>query len=410
MLRGIRVCIDIVVSCVQLLVRRLVTCFLPLLFVPTALAAPFTPQSDQQVLEQLPARAADPRMREMVDLRRRLSASPRDVSLAVQLARRYYDEVAAEGDPRYIGYAQAALAPWWDLLEPPLPVRVTRAVLRQFSHEFDASVADLTAAVRQDPDNGEAWSWLAAIAMVQARYADVRTACAHMAPLASPLIGVACVAAVDSLTGKADAAAAALRSALQKSADATAAEKLWALTRLAEIDGRRGDATAAEASFRSALALGITDGYLLAAYADFLLDQRRPAEVLALLKDHERSDLLLLRLALAAKAASAPKAAAWAADLAARFDAARLRGDTVHQKEEARFALAIQGQAARALALARANYAVQREPADARTLLEAALAAGQPAAAEPALKWMADNGAESAVLRALAAKLKGSKP
>src|SRR5688572_25446689 len=35
-----------------------------------AVAAPFLPQSDQQVLEKLPARATDPKMRELTALRR----------------------------------------------------------------------------------------------------------------------------------------------------------------------------------------------------------------------------------------------------------------------------------------------------------------------------------------------------
>lgn len=402
------VCIDTVVSCVQSRVPFLIRC-LALLLLATSLqaqAAPFTPNSDAQVLERLPAKAADPRMREMRQWRQELSRQPQNMDLAVRLARRYYEEVAAEGDPRYIGYAQAALAPWWDQPEPPVPVRVMRAVLRQFSHQFDAASADLASAVKQEPSNGEAWAWIAAIDLVQTRYASARAACPRMAPQASALTVVACTAASDSVTGQATAAATTLRQALQISPDATAEEKLWALTRLAEIEDRRGNTAAAEAAYRAALALGITDGYLLAAYADFLLDRGRPAEVLVLLKDKERSDLLLLRLALAAKAANAPGQVGWAADLAARFDAARLRGDTVHQKEEARFALAIQGQAARALTLARENYAVQREPADARILLETALAARQRAAAEPALKWMADSGIESVVLQALAQQLK----
>ena len=91
--------------------------------------------------------------------------------------------------------------------------------------------------------------------------------------------------------------------------------------------------------------------------------------VLVLLKDKERSDLLLLRLAIAGKATGAAQAAAWSDALSARFDAARLRGDALHQKEEARFALAVLGQPKRALPLASANYTLQREPADARVLL-----------------------------------------
>jgi Tfp pilus assembly protein PilF len=373
-----------------------------------ALAAPFVPSDDRQVLERLPSGAAAPRMREMAALRQRLNADPRNADLAVQLARRYYEETAAEGDPRYIGYAQAALAPWWSLADPPPAVRVMRAVLLQFNHHFDAAMADLAAAVQAQPDNGEAWAWQASIAMVQAQYPQARTACERLAPMASPLIGVACLAAVDAVTGRAAPAAAALRKALQQ-ADVSASEMLWALTRLAEIEERRGDFAAAEAAFKQALALGITDGYLLAAYADFLLDRGRPAEVLALLQGRERSDLMLLRLALAAKATGSPALAGWSATLEARFDAARRRGDSVHEKEEARYALGILAQPARALPLAVSNFSVQREPADARVLLEATLAAGQPAAAEPALKWMADSGIESVALQALAAQLKGKR-
>ena len=131
--------------------------------------------------------------------------------------------------------------------------------------------------------------------------------------------------------------------------------------------------------------------------------------MLALLDGKGRSDLLLLRLVLAAKALQHPSLKAWQADLAARFDAARLRGDATHEKEESRFVLAVLGDAKRALELARRNYAVQREPADARTLLEAAIAAREPAAAEPVLQWMASSHIESAALHSLATRLKGMR-
>ncbi len=124
-----------------------------------------------------------------------------------------------------------------------------------------------------------------------------------------------------------------------------------------------------------------------------------------LLKDQTRSDLLLLRLAIAAKALDDPALAGWRADLSARFDAARLRGDAVHEKEESRFALAVLGDSERALALARRNFAVQREAADARILLEAALAARQPEAGQAALQWLADTGHDGLRLNELARRL-----
>jgi len=379
---------------------------LPLLAGLPVAAAPVVPADDRQVLATVPARATDPRARELLALRQAWQRQPQDLDAAVAYARRCLDEVGAEGDPRHVGHAQAALQPWFGLADPPAAVRVLRARILQFDHRFAPALADLDAALRQQPADGEAWAWRTAILMVQADYAEAGRSCDRLAPLATPLIATACFAQVGAATGHAGAAADALRTALAQLPQASAEARLWALTRLAETEERRGAWPAAEAAFRAGLALGLPDVYLQAAYADFLLDRGRPAEVLALLDGRGRADVLLLRLALAAKAAGHASAATHAQALAARFAAARQRGDASHQKEESRFVLAIQGDAARALVLAQQNFAVQKEPADARILLEAALAARQPAAAGPALDWMAASGVESVALRALAAQLK----
>ncbi len=394
-------------------VRRFLPAGLPALFLAVLLtpasagAEPYRPSADSQVLATVPARARDPRARELVVLRAAWRAQPNDVGTAVRLAQRYFDEVAAEGDPRYVGYAQATLQPWWALPDPPVPVRVLRAMLLQFDHRFDPALADLDGALAADPENAAAWSWRTAILMVQARYAEARLSCEHLADFTSDLVAVACRAQVDAATGQAGPAAAALRGALQAATDASPDERLWCLTRLAETEERRGAYPAAEAAFREALALGIADVYLQAAYADFLLDRGRPAEVLVLLKDRGRADVLLLRLAQAAKATGDAQAASLAAELAARFDAARRRGDTTHRKEESRFTLAVQGNVARALVLAQANFAAQREPVDARILLEAAVAARDKKAAQPVLDWLAASGIQSVALQPLVDTLKG---
>lgn len=372
-------------------------------------AAPHLPASDATVVERVPARAADPRVRDLQALRAAWRANTRDVDLAVRLARRYVEEAAAEGDPRYVGYAQAALAPWWAEPAPPVAVRVQRAVLRQYGHQFAEALTDLDAAVLAEPANAEAWAWLAAIHLVRADYAQAARGCKGLAPLTTPLLAAGCRATIDSLTGSAGPAAITLAVALKSAADAGPEERLWALTRLAEIAERRGSIAVAERAFKDALALGVADVYLQAAYADFLLDNGRAGEVLTLLKDGTRADVLLLRLALAAKAANDPRADGWRRDLAARFDAARARGDRTHEKEEARFVLELQGDAPRALTLARSNYAVQREAADARILLEAAIAARQDEAAKPVLDWLESNRVESVVLRSLSAKLGAAK-
>ncbi len=350
-----------------------------------ALAAPFVPSTDQQVVERLPTKANDPAARELNVLRAAWRREPGNVTLAVDLARRWFEQAGVDGDPRYVGYAQAALHPWWTLSEPPVAARVMRAVILQYGHRFDEAVADLDAATRAEPDHAEAWAWLAAIHMVRADYGRARSACEQLEPLVDDVVGVACLAYVDSLTGRASAAVQALRDALREAPEAEPAQRLWALTRLAEIEERRGAVAQAEAAYREAVGLGRRDVYLLAAYADFLLDQGRPQEVLALLKDSERADVLLLRLAIAAKATGDARRDGWARELQAR-------------------SLEVLGRPERALALARDNYAVQREAADARVLLEAAWAARQREAAEPALQWLRSTGVESPRLQALAAR------
>lgn len=397
--------------------RRLTGSLLPagllLLTAVAALAAPYKPGSDAQVLERVSARASDPRSREIESLREAWQRDPRNPDAAVRLARRWFEEALAQGDPRYVGHAQAALGPWWSEPAPPTMVRVQRAKLLQYGHRFDEALADLGAVLEADPGDAEAWASAAAIRMVRADYAGARRDCQALAPLVSPLIAVACAAYADSMSGKIDEAAQALERALAAApSDAPAPERLWALTRLAEIEERRGSDVAAEGAFRAALALGLPDVYLLAAYADFLLDRGRAADALTLLttprggaQEATRTDVLLLRLALAAQARNDPRGAAWSRELAARFEAARARGDTTHEKEESRFALALQGDPTRALELARRNFELQREVADARVLLEAALAARDAAAAEPALQWMRTNGVQGVTLRRLEQRL-----
>lgn len=371
-----------------------------------AQAAPYIPKADDQVLERLPLRPNDPIAREMQQLRARLRADPRNVDVATALGRRYYEMVAEEGDPRYLGYAQAALAPWWDLPEPPVEVQVLRAGLAQFSHNFSGALTDLSSVLAREPGHAQARALRATIHIVQARYEQARADCVLLREVTSELIATGCGAMVDGLTGKLTDAQQRLADTFARHPEASPAEKLWVLIRLAEMAQRQERALQAESYFRQALALGITDTFLLAAYGDYLLDHRRYPEVVAMLKDKTPSDGLLLRLVLAETELKLPSAPARAATLAARYQAAQLRGDTVHQQEEARFRLEVYDDAKTALALAQENWKVQKEPRDARILLESALAAKSPAAAAPAVQWLKASRIEDKRLQDLAERLR----
>jgi len=207
------------------------------------------------------------------------------------------------------------------------------------------------------------------------------------------------------LHGHLEAAYQALSQELAAAGKVDAGLELWVQTRLAEMAIRLQRPDPAQGHFDKALQLGITDQFLLGAYADFLLLRHRPAEAIKLLADWERSDILLLRLALAGKAAGDPRAKGWADQLRDRFAAAALRGDRLHEQEAARFELDVENQPAKALELAARNYTAQKEARDAEVLLRSALAANQAKAAQPALDWLRTTGYEDPAMATIASQL-----
>lgn len=325
-------------------------------------AAAMQPTDPNEVLETLPVNVQGKAMR------RALAANPNDLPRAVRLARLDIEIARQRSDPRYLGHAQAALAPWWGLPHAPVEVLVLRATIEQSLHDFDSALVDLDRALEADPEHVQAWLTRAVVLSVRGRYEEARASCAHVARLAPTLVTAVCTTSIDSLTGKPEEAYQALSKAiaLSRSQD----ERAWAISTLAEIAERAGRLDDAESHFKEALAIDADDSYSRAALADLLIDRGRPLEALELVKGREENDTLLLRIAIAEKRAGLP-ADAHIALLASRFEAQKQRGDVVHRREEARFHLELLGDKPGALALAKANWEVQKEPADKRILEEA---------------------------------------
>lgn len=372
-------------------------------------AEPIIPANDGIVVETLPNTAG----RSSQELRRltaALNRAPDLLDLAVKVAQKNIELGQSEADPRYDGRAEAALAPWIALPDPPPPVRLIRAILHQRVHDFPGALRDLDALLQNDPGHRQARLIRATIHQVRGDFSEALADCRELGPATDRVVAI-CLASVHSVTGSAARSLEELRAA--DSGAFTTQElptRLWGLTVAAETAARLGCAETAEGSYRTALALGLRDPYLLASYADFLLDQNRPGEVDALLRAESRVDPLLLRLALAERALRRASLDGHVADLAERFTAARRRGDTAHRREESRFTLSLLDQPKQALALARDNWAVQREPADTRLFLDSAIAARAPAPALPVVEWVRRTGLEYDAVTADISRLSEAAP
>lgn len=348
------------------------------------LAAPFTPARDDEVVQRLPTRL-DAAARQQ---RARLARDPQQLPLALSTARAAIERARRFGDPRELGQAQAALAPWWGQASPPLAVRLLRATVRQSQHAFEAALTDLEALAADDAAplavQAQAGLTRAAVLQVRGRWDEARRVCASLlagrfAPMGEALSrpARACVAELRSLRGEPRQAAADL-AALAREAPGDR----WLSLLQAELAQRLGDDVAAGAHFRVAAGEG-ADAYALAARVDWLLDLGQTREALAQVDTGDtEADALLLRRAIALHRLGDARAPAAVAAMRERLEAARLRGE-VHAREEARLALDALNEPARALTLAVENWAQQKEPADAVLLARAAVAAGRPDAADP---------------------------
>jgi len=366
-----------------------------------ASAAPYLPKADEEILETLPSQVDHGWLRSAAEA---APGAPLDVATAVARARLELTHYQESADPRYLGRAEAALGGFWDQPEPPEPVLVLRARIRQSNHEFLAALSDLDRALVLSPGDGQALLDRASVQTVLGRYDAARRDCQGLAGLTAPLYVAVCRAAIGGVTGSAKAAASDLSWALL-APDLEVEDKCWAESLLGELSTRLGDSSAAEAHFRSVLAACPNDSYAKGALADLWLDLRRNSEVVSLLSDQVRQDALLLRLAIAERRLKSASFETHLEDLKQRFEEAHLRGSSVHRREEARFELELRDAPQPALKLALENFQVQRETADVRIALEAALAAARPERVREVLSFVRESRLEDRQITGLVARL-----
>lgn len=297
-------------------------------------------------------------------------------------ARRLIQTGRASGDPRTLGYAEAALASLPETGPFGVEALVLRATIEQSRHRFDAARALLDRAIEQAPAHVQARLTRATIALVRGNLEAARADCDALRQSA-PAVAVICHAIGDSLSGNNMQALKALDGVTDPSL------RGWALSLAGEIHEQQGALDTAVRSYNASLALG-DDLYTTVALADALIAQQRWPQAEALLTPLPATDAVLLRRWIVARKQQRD-ATALQTLLADRFAAAQARGELLHAREAALFALE-QGDNGAALKLARQNWNDQREPADLRILALSARAAQDEAALAEVRDWLARTG------------------
>jgi Tfp pilus assembly protein PilF len=359
-------------------------------------AVPLTPQSDDEIVEVLPVTGGY--AAEQKRLRRALAQSPKDAATALALSRTTLARARHSGDARLAGQALGVLAAWDGDANTPIEIRLQRATLRQYLHEFDAAAAELEGLLRIAPRHAQALLTLATVYRVQARYDASDAQCTRLTDAAQPLYARACLAENRGLRGHGNDWVEARREfdALLAAQPGNAFWANWIRTSYGELEARAGRPAQAIAQLRAALQ-SADETYTRLALVDVLIDERRWAEARELLGSAPiatESEAVLLRRAIVARAIASDDAEPLRRTMAERYAQSALRPEAVnmHARERSRFALEVEGDAAKALAYARANLQSQREAVDFVVMDRAARAAGDAAARDEAAALAAQVG------------------
>lgn len=353
----------------------------------TALAAPAaieTEFADNAVLITLPATAASPADRP--DAR----GPARDAEAAANQLQTYLTLSRTAGDPRYLGYAQA-LVDQWPKAQMTDRLLILHATLNQSLHRFEAARLQLRQVISRSADPAsiiQARVTLANLELVQGHYAAAGDQCDQLAQAFPGLIADSCQALVQARTGHPRAAYDDLLTRTQRSPASSTSSLAWAEGTLADLAAQLGKPAAGE-HWRRTLVLSPDDLYTRIQLADWLLAQGDNEAVMEVTEGFAQTDALMILRAIAMKQLGHPGTDQLTEHLKERFREAQWRGNLLHQRDFARFALDVEGDAETALTHAQSNWQQQREPLDTRLLLRAARAANATSIADDVKAWLA---------------------
>jgi tetratricopeptide (TPR) repeat protein len=323
-------------------------------------------------------------------LRAALQKDPRNETLAVQYVEQCLRLQEQTADDRLPALAMSALGPWWTESTAPIRIRLFKAILLQRRHDFAGAQRELEELLQIRPNDSEILRFRCAIFLVQGKYEQARSLSFRLLQTGSSPFTFALLANLASLSGNTDSAVALLAKQLQAVENKYPAEETAAaFSTLGELCERSGNYEQAAEAHAKALTLQPLNLFYRAALADCHLRAGKVGEVIPLLRTRTDIPMMLqLRYVEALKQMEHPDFPAERLKLRQYFSLLREEGNTIHQRELARYLSRIEGDHAKAFEAARNNWNLQKEPVDAELLLEAAQGAKQLNRADEVTGWI----------------------
>jgi len=348
-----------------------------------ALASPYRPTNDNEVVDTLPVGSSTYQTRLVLRSSVKPPFSVVEPQINALLARSY-----SQGDPRASGQAESLLEPY--IKDNTPQIMMYRATILQSNHHFDESKAVLQDILKKIPNQPDSVLMLSSINLVQGRFDDARQECNGLRDMGMMVLRFACLGQVDDMTGKIINSRDVLSKLTQINNGLDAGQLRWLNLILADIALRLNDYVLAKSVFEQ---LDMTSAPSLTARADWLIDHQNWAETQHLLASHKDNDALLLRLVISEIHLKSPDAQADYQLLSDRIKVWQERGETAHQREEAMFAMILHPPED-ALDLARSNWQKQRETADVVIYTNAAIRAHSLADMKIIQDWIKQTGFE----------------
>lgn len=270
------------------------------------------------------------------------------------------------------------------------------ADLAQRRHEFVRAHELLSRVLDSEPRHAEARLKRANVNLLMGDFDAAREDCLGVLQAGAALPGTICLASAMTGPGSLERARRLLAS-LDAAGPAPAEVTLWRLMTEADLALRAGDVGAALGHLERANALDPMNEEARTRFAELLHAKGSDARALEVASPPGAT---LARLVIGLRAAeniSDPRATGYRLEIDELLDVLRRRGEQRHERERAQLALSVDGDASRALELARRNFAIQKDTPDLRLLIDAALAAGDRESLRFARAWLTETGFEDRV-------------